>query len=349
MYVRDHCAQIMAEPSLVELGPSQFVIRFETMKVASARAALRRLIAQGTVRRGDTVVDSSSGIYALALALACHEFGLHALIVGSTTIDAGVRAQLELLGATLEQMPATDSLELDQHRRVERVREIITGTPGVHWMRQYHDPIHDEGYVPLGGEIGAILSRRGFRHVRLVAAVGSGVSSFALGEGISTTMTVSRVGVQPFGSITFGASHVDDPEIIIAGIGSSIPFGNVRHEAYDVVHWCSHAVACSATVELMRRHALFAGLSSGAAWAAARHEAEQAGHGADERTATLWVAPDTGHRYVDAVHARHAQFAPLDDFAPQHVETLEDLVKPWSRMEWGRRPGPSTAMVPDGE
>lgn len=78
------------------------------------------------------------------------------------------------------------------------------------------------------------------------------------------------MGVQPFGSVTFGSDHVTDPQIIIAGIGNSIPFGNVDHTLYDTLHWTGFDAALAGSVDLLRRHAVFAGLSTGAAYLVAR-------------------------------------------------------------------------------
>ncbi|WP_018155277.1 pyridoxal-phosphate dependent enzyme [Demetria terragena] len=342
--ILDHAGAAVGAPDLIALEPGLFVLRFETMKVLSARAALHHLITTGKVKPGDTVVDSSSGIYARALALACHELGVRCRIIGSTTIDAVMEAELELLGVELERMPSTSSLELDQSRRVARIREILAAEPEIHWMRQYHDPVHDAGYLPVGAAVAKSLMARGHDSINLVAPVGSGVSSFAVAQGISRILPSTVTGVQPFGSVTFGADHVDDPEIIIAGIGSSIPFGNVRHQAYSTIHWIGHDVACTATTTLMREHALFAGLSSGAAWAAARYERSLADQ-PQGNPGTVVIAPDTGHRYAIAVHARHAEHGPLSSYAPITVTDTADLARPWSRMEWNGRPAPAQAVA----
>lgn len=352
MDVLSHAGQALGQPDLIALGPSTYALRFESMKVASARGALLGLLRGGHVAVGDTVIDSSSGIYAQALALACHELGLRCRIIGSTTIDAVQRAQLELLGADLEQMPPTDSLRQDQDRRVARIHEVLAAEPRVHWMRQYHDPVHDDGYEPLGEQVGAALVERGHHCATVVAAVGSGVSSFALSQGISRLVPTRLVGVQPFGSVTFGSDHLDDADMLIAGIGSSIPFGNVRHAAYDTVHWISHRVACAGAVDLLRQHALFAGLSSGAVHAAARHESDHhdtGGHGSAARpeepasAALVLVVPDTGHRYAATVHARHDDLPSLADYTPATIDDPADLALPWCRMDWRGRAAPERA------
>ncbi|MFF4852091.1 pyridoxal-phosphate dependent enzyme [Streptomyces sp. NPDC001194] len=339
-----HIAEAIGRPDLIRLDDRLVCLRFETMKVVSALAAVRRLLDTGAVRRGDTLLDSSSGIYAYALALACHRYGMRCHIVGSTTVDGTLRTQLAVLGATLEQMEPCSDLGLDQERRVERIHEILAEHPEYHWMRQYHDDVHYLGYRVIADRIreatgGGTADAAG---LTLVGGVGSGASTGALarylrgaaaGPADGAPADVELVGVQPYGSLTFGAQHVRDPEIIIAGIGSSIPFGNVSHELYDILHWISFDAALAGSVDLLRRHAVFAGLSTGAGYLAARHERERA----PERT-VLFIAADTGHRYADTVHARHREAAPIEHLAPREVRDQGELALPWSRMRWNRAP-----------
>ncbi len=309
------------------------------MKVVSADAAVRHLLASGAVRRGDTLLDSSSGIYAYALALACHRYGMGCHIVGSTTVDEGLRTQLTVLGAHLEQMEPSTSLKLDQDRRIQRIREILDANPEYHWMRQYHDGIHYLGYRPVADRIAAELDTEA---LTLVGGVGSGASTGALATYLrERSPGVSLVGVQPFGSITFGSEDVDDPDIIIAGIGSSIPFGNVGHTLYDTIHWVGFAGALSGSIDLLRSHAVFAGLSTGAAYLAARWERRN-----DPDRTFLIIAADTGHRYTDSVFGRHREALPIDTHTPHEVSSLEELALPWSRMAWDRSPAPSAEAVP---
>ncbi|MEU5809388.1 pyridoxal-phosphate dependent enzyme [Streptomyces sp. NPDC047718] len=335
-----HIAESIGRPDLIRLDDRLVCLRFETMKAVSALAAVRHLLDTGAVRRGDTLLDSSSGIYAYALALACHRYGMRCHIVGSTTVDHTLRTQLAVLGATLEQMEPCSDLKLDQKRRVERIHEILAEHPEYHWMRQYHDDVHYLGYAAVADRIRETLGSAD--GLTVVGGVGSGASTGALARYLRTgpegraAADVELVGVQPYGSITFGAGHTTDPDIIIAGIGSSIPFGNVSHELYDTVHWISFDAALAGSVDLLRRHAVFAGLSTGAGYLAARHE-----HGRSPERTVLFVAADTGHRYVDTVHARHREAVPIADLAPQEVTDRGRLALPWSRMQWNRAAAPA--------
>ncbi|HEX6345526.1 pyridoxal-phosphate dependent enzyme [Umezawaea sp.] len=333
-----HITDALSRPALLRLDERTTCVRFETMKVASALTAVRHLLDRGEVARGDTLVDSSSGIYAHALALACHRHGLKCHIVASTTVDTTLRVQLEVLGATVEPMPPTPDLKLDQSRRVARVREILRDNPRHHWMRQYHDDTHYLGYRPIAD---LLRHELGTAALTLVGGVGTGASTGALARFLrETDPDTTLVGVQPFDSVTFGSEHVRDPEIIIAGIGSSIPFANVDHALYDTLHWVGFDAALAGSVALLRDHAVFAGLSAGAAYLAARWERRSA----PERH-VVFLAPDTGHRYVDAAYSRHRQAEPLGRLRPHQIGDLGDMALPWSRMPWNRAPAPPAAVA----
>lgn len=325
--MHEHIAEAVKEPDVVTVPPGAICLRFETMKLYSALGAVRHLLESGQVKPGDTLVDSSSGIYAHALALACHRYGLKCHIVGSTTVDRTLRVQLEILGATLEQVRPSKNLRLDQNLRVERIGHLLRENPGYHWMRQYHDAIHYLGYREV-----ADLVRKEVPEgpLSLVGGVGTGASTGAIATYLREAgRDVTLVGVQPFGSVTFGAEHVLDPDMIIAGIGSSIPFQNVRHELYDRIHWVNFDYAMSGAVELLRASGIFAGLSAGAAYLATLWERER-----DTDRTYVFLAADTGHRYVDSAYAHHPEARGLGSMRPHEVTAQEELRHPWSAMDW---------------
>lgn len=332
--IHPHVADAVKRPDLVRLTDSVVLLRFESMKIYSALAAVRRLLERGTVSPGQTLVDSSSGIYAYALALACHRYGMRCHIVASTTVDATTLAQLEILGATVEQVRPSENLKLDQELRVRRVRAYLAERPDAHWMRQYHDDVHYLGYREVADQVAAALPDR---PLTVVGGVGSGASTGGLVEHLRRNdPSVRLVGVQPFGSVTFGSQHHHDPEAIIAGIGSSIVFDNVRHHLYDGLHWMDFGHAMAGTVALLRDHAVFAGLSTGAAYLAAVHEARRL-----PDQLHLVIGADTGHRYVERVHRRHAEALDTALLKPVEVGSPEEMAMPWSVMAWNRTPCPA--------
>ncbi|CAO0833015.1 Cysteine synthase OS=Streptomyces microflavus OX=1919 GN=Smic_06580 PE=4 SV=1 [Streptomyces microflavus] len=338
--VHEHIADAVKSPDLIRLDGDVVLARFETMKVYAALGAVRSLLRRGRVVPGQTLVDSSSGIYAVALAMACHRYGLRCHIVASTTVDATMLAQLEILGATVDRMPPSQSLRLDQELRVRHVRRLLAERPDFHWMRQYHDAVHHEGYREFADLLTASLPEG---PLTVVGAVGTGASTGGLARALRESgRAVRLVGIQPFGSVTFGSEQFSDPEAIIAGIGSSIPFGNVHHELYDTVHWLDFRHAMAGAVGLLRRHAVFAGLSTGAAHLAASWEAER-----NPGRLHLVLGADTGHRYAERVFTRHTEALDPAGLRPRPIASLEALRPPWSVMEWGRRAAPEAARLPE--
>jgi S-sulfo-L-cysteine synthase (3-phospho-L-serine-dependent) len=331
--VHRHITDAIKAPTFIRLADNVVLARFETLKVYAALGAVEALLDDGTIAPGYTLVDSSSGIYALALAMACHRYGMRCHIVASTTVTPTMRAQLEILGATVDQMPPADDLRLDQHRRVARVQQLLAENPDMHWMRQYHDPVHYLGYDDLARLVTHALPGAALAALTVVASVGTGSSSGGLVEPLRRRdPTVELVGIQPFGSVTFGSESFPDPDAIIAGIGSAIPFDNVRHHLYDRLHWINFRHAMAGTVGLLREHAVFAGLSTGAAHLVAGWEAARR----PDRT-YLVIGPDTGHRYVEQVFARHREASDPSRLAPIEIGSLAELTPPWSVMAWRRR------------
>ena len=167
----------------------------------------------------------------------------------------------------------------------------------------------------------------------VIGGVGSGASAGALTQYLRRkNPAVELVGPQPFGSITFGSEQYHDPEAIIAGIGSSIQFDNVRLDMYDAIHWIDFRHAMSGAVALLRRQAVFAGLSTGAAYLVAQWLTAR-----DPDRTCLVIGADTGHRYVERVFARHREALDPTTLCPKEITSLTDLAMPWSAMRWDRR------------
>ncbi|WP_369427271.1 pyridoxal-phosphate dependent enzyme [Providencia sp. PROV236] len=328
--IYDHIAEALKEPKIVKLENNFYLARFESMKIYSTLYAVKSLLEREIINRHSILIDSSSGIYAYALALACHKYQLKCHIIASKTVESSMKTQIELLGAYVEGVPSAGSLKLDQSYRVEKVEQLLKENSNYYWMQQYHDDIHYGGYEAFAN---IILNDINTEKLTILGGIGSGCSTGALGiflrqKGIKITLC----GIQPFGSVTFGAQDVYDPEIIIAGIGSAIDFRNVKYENYDSIDWLSFDCCLSGTVELIKRYAIYAGLSSGGSYCVGKYLFQR-----NPSTPCLVIAPDTGHRYAGSVFARHHEAKPLEQFKPQIINHANELALPWSRYLWDRK------------
>lgn len=325
-----HIADALKKPDIIKLEEDFYLARFESMKIYSTLYAVKSLLNSEVINENTTLIDSSSGLYAYALALACHKFGLKCHIIASKTVDLSMKTQLELLGAHVESVPSAGSLKMDQNYRVEKVANRLKENPDYYWMQQYHDDIHYGGYEEFAD---IIINETGVKELTVVGGVGSGCSTGALGSFLRKKgIEVNLCGIQPFGSMTFGALHVEDPEIIIAGIGSAIDFRNVKYENYNSVDWLSFDCCLSGTIELMKKYAIFAGLSSGGSYCVGKREIRL-----NPDLPCLVIAPDTGHRYVESVFARHGEAQPVDQLEPKVISNANELSLPWSRYQWNRK------------
>lgn len=197
-------AEKMSKPDLIDLGDGIYVLRFEVMKVTSVYSAVKGLLARGVIRPGQTLVDSSSGIYGHALALVCRELGLKCHVFASVAVDDSIRTQLKYLGATYDQVAGgTGSLQHDQEVRVRLVHDYLRRNPDAYWMRQYHDDVHYVGYEHVAN---MLLKELGSAEMTLVGGVGTGSSTSAMSRYLRAGCPNVRVaGIQPFGSRSFGA------------------------------------------------------------------------------------------------------------------------------------------------
>ncbi len=324
----DHIADYFSRPAVIRVSDSLTVVRFESMKIASVIGAIEQLEHIGRISPGDTLVDSSSGIYAYALALVSHWKGYHCHIVGSVTVNAVLKAQFAALGATFEQAPNQDSLALDQADRVKRVKEYLKIHPEAHWMRQYHDDVHYLGYSTIADEI---ADANPSSKINLIAGVGSGASSAGLAHRwAETSVAHSVTGVQPYGSVSFGSEDVDDPQIIIAGIGSAIHFENIDYRIYDDIHWVGFEYAKAGARALLRETGIFAGLSSGTNYLVAKY-LTRVNPGAHYTI----LAADTGDRYFEQVYEGDFDLDNrIDELVPVPVTDRKDLCPPWNCLHW---------------
>ncbi|GAA1581680.1 MULTISPECIES: pyridoxal-phosphate dependent enzyme [Streptomyces] len=335
-------AEKLSEPDLIDLGNGIHVLRFEVMKVTSVRAAVVDLLERGVIRPGQTLVDSSSGIYGHALALVCRELGLKAHIFASVAVDAAIRTQLKYLGATYTQVPSSgdDGLQHDQETRVRLVHAYLREHPDAYWMQQYHDDVHYLGYERVAH---TVVKELGSDGVTLVGGIGTGASTGAMSRYLRAASAGVRVaGIQPFGSRSFGSEAVPLDGFIIAGIGSGIRFDNIDYSAYDDIHWLDFSVSAAGCRHLLSTTGVFAGLSAGASWQVSRHirAAEPDGN------PIVFLAADPGHRYVERVFPPDGPLTEDPAYSPRTITDFSEMAGPWCTMRWDRRPYSVTDDLP---
>ncbi|MGY9066661.1 PLP-dependent cysteine synthase family protein [Streptomyces sp. CAS3] len=318
-------------PRLIQLTDNLYGAAFSLMKLLPARYIIDQAEAAGTLLPGTPIIETSSGTFALGLAMVCRLRGYPLTIVGDAAIDRELYTRLTMLGATVEIVEDTGRPGGIQGARLARVEELRLLRPDSFVPGQYDNPNNPAAYGAVAELIGGTLGPVDC----LVGPVGSGGSTGGLAAALRLSdPTLHLVGVDTHGSIIFGTP--DRPRML-RGLGSSIHPGNVRHSAYDEVHWVTAPEAFHATHELFRNHGLFMGPTSGASFQVAAWWARQ-----NPDSTVVAVLPDEGYRYQSTVYneawLREQGITPAANPAgPALVEHPLDAPSTWSRLLWARR------------
>ncbi|PDQ22630.1 cysteine synthase [Mesorhizobium sanjuanii] len=322
-----------ALPSIIRCETNLYLAQFAFMKLLPAKYIIEQALARGTLTRGTKVLETSSGTFALGLAVVCREGGFQLEIFTDPVMDKGLENRLRSLGA--EVFIITEKAKQGGYQRSRldalHARMRLLGH-SCFWPRQYETPDNPAAYEPFADQISGMLDA----DVTLVGSVGSGGSTCGTIERLRQKAPGARlIGVDTFNSVIFGQQ---DGERKLRGLGNSLVPKNVKHELYDEVHLLSAPLAFAATQSLHERHAVFAGPTSGASYIVGRWRARQY-----TGETVVVICPDEGHRYVEAVYDRDW----LEQNACLHEGVLLDApvtenhpstaLPPWNRYLWKRK------------
>jgi cysteine synthase A len=307
--------QVYAKLELLNPGGS--------VKDRPARYIIERGIRDGTIAPGATIVESSSGNFGIALAMAARIYELDFVCVVDPRIAPLNLRILRQLGARVEMVTRPDDYGGYLHTRLERVRELIAEIPGAYWIDQYANELNTRcHYDGIGSEIVEALGQR-------VDVFVAAVSTTATLLGASRRLRdawpdVHVVAVDAAGSVIFGgpAGRRDLP-----GIGSSRRPELLVDEEVDEVIYIDDYDSARGCRELLRGEGILAGGSSGAVIAAVQQIVPTLPR--DARVVT--VLPDRGERYMDMVYD--------DDWVADHGSSAR-------RTRRAGMPLSATALVP---
>jgi cysteine synthase len=320
-------------PRLIRLGPNLYGAAFTLMKMVPARFILNKARHDGRLEPGTVIVETTSGTFGLALAMHAVHLDRKLILVSDPVIDERLYRRLTDLGALVERVPASagDRPGGFQAARLERLAQVQAEHAQAFCPEQYSNPDNPAAYAAVAD---LMLDSLGQVDC-LIGPVGSGGSMCGTGSRLRSVLPdCQAIGVDTHGSVLFGD---DDGSRELRGLGMSLMPANLDHRLFDSVHWCTAAAAYRATRDLHRRHALFMGPTSGAAYLVGRWWAR-----AHPDALTVVMLPDEGHRYQDTVYnddwlaaAGHGDAIGTRDPVP--VDRPGQQAGAWTTYEWGRR------------
>jgi cysteine synthase A len=266
-----------------------------SIKDRAALWILKSAILRGEIGPDTTIVESSSGNFAIATASFARMLGLRFVPVIDPNISALNEAILRSLCAQVVKVDQRDDTGGYLKTRIARVNEICASARSAFWTNQYANTDGMMGHYHMtGGEIVAALPELDYAFI--------GVSSGGTIAGISQRLKersqrTKIIAVDAEGSVIFGGSP---KKRRIPGLGSSIVPGLVAEACIDDVVVIPESDTIEGCRDLLRRHRLFAGGSSGTTYAAIRrYLAKVRGHGTPS---VLFLCADRGTAYIDTIY-----------------------------------------------
>ena len=272
----------------------EYVNPVGSIKDRPAYWILKRAAERGEICDETTVVESSSGNFASALAAYTRLVGLRFIPVIDPNISSTYESFLRRLCPRVVKVEDRDDTGGFLKTRLQMVDHLRATIPNAYWTNQYGNLDAVEAHYELTAtEICADFDSLDYIFI--------GVSTGGTIAGMSRRLKerypeVRIIAVDTEGSVIFG----DAPrKRHIPGIGSSIVPPLVSHARIDDVVLIPERETVAACRELLATHGLFAGGSSGTAFAAVkRYAARMAGA---KRPTVLFVCADRGTPYLDTV------------------------------------------------
>lgn len=255
----------------------------------------------GTLTKGGTIVEATSGNTGLGLAMAAALKGYRCVCVMPDKASQEKRDTLKAYGARVVICPTNVPAD-SPDSYYEVARRLSREIPSAILANQYFNPDNPEAhYLTTGPEI---WEQTAGKLTHFVAGVGTGGTISGTGKFLKEkNPNVQIVGADPVGSILAHYHRTgemcDAHSYLIEGIGEDIIPGNVHFEYIDEMVTITDREAYQMTRRLSREEGLFSGSSAGCAVAAALKVAARLG----PEAVMVVLLPDTGDRYLSKAHS----------------------------------------------
>lgn len=281
-------------PGVKVWGKLEGVNPGSSVKDRTALAMVLDAESKGLLRRGDTLVESTSGNLGHALAMIAVSRGYHFVAVVDQKIPADNLNLFRILGVETVFVDEKDEHGSTQANRMLRAREIARTRPRCINLDQYANKAALEShYQTTGPEIYEQLEGR------VDALVGTvGTASHLCGTAMFLKEKNPRtciIGVEPVGSVFFGGTPAP---YLQSGNGSVFIPEHFDPTLIDIKLKVSDRDSLNAVRDVARMNGVLFGGSSGSPLRAAFDYAKSCA----EPTNIVVLLPDNGAKYMSTVY-----------------------------------------------
>jgi cysteine synthase A len=254
---------------------------------------------RGVLKPGMTIVEPTSGNTGIALCYVAASRGYKTILTMPETMSIERRKIMKALGAEIVLTEGPKGM----NGAIEKAQSIVDSDPETYFMpQQFNNPANPEIHEQTTGP--EIWNDTDGTIDVLVAGVGTGGTITGISRYIKNTQgkKITSIAVEPEASpvITqrLNGQDLQPAPHKIQGIGAGFIPDNLDLSLIDQVEQVSNEDAVIYAQRLMKEEGILAGISCGAALAAAVRIAKQEQHKGKN---IVVILPDSGERYLSTL------------------------------------------------
>jgi len=254
---------------------------------------------EGRLKPGMTLIEPTSGNTGIALAFVAAAKGYRLILTMPSSMSLERRKLMKALGAEILLTEPAKGMK----GAIDKAQQLVDENPDTYLMlQQFENPANPEIHEKTTGP--EIWNDTDGKIDMLVAGVGTGGTLTGITRYIKRTQgkQIISVAVEPTDSPvisqTLAGEAVKPAPHKIQGIGAGFVPGNLDLSLVDKVETIGNEDAINTARELMQKEGILCGISSGAALAAALHQARQEANAGKQ---IVVILPDSGERYLSSV------------------------------------------------
>ena len=259
-----------------------------SVKDRTALALIERAERNGLIGPHTTIIEPTSGNTGIGLALIAAIRGYRLVLTMPDAMSVERRELLKALGAEIVLTPAYEGMA----GAVRKAQELADATDDAYIPQQFENPANPEVHRRTTAE--EILSDTDGQVDFFVAGIGTGGTITGVGQVLrQNNERIKIIGVEPYTSPVLSGGNPGPHKI--QGIGAGFVPQTLDTRVYDELIRIKDQEAFEAGRLLAKKDGVLAGISSGAALAAALKIARRP---ENESKTIVVLLPDTGERYL---------------------------------------------------